>query len=193
MGYYITLTEANASIKKEHANDVIRAWAELNQLNMLKSAGVNRKSAITGVYGKAESWFSWMSNWTPSHDDFFDTEPKTLEVIKTLQELSFEVENTEETINIVGYDSKIGQEKLFFIAIAKYLEDDFHIYFEGEDEEVFSWDKKSLMELNEKLSRFISLNNKYQNMVFSHDPKREAITKEELQELRSLWDTLYFD
>lgn len=192
MGYNITSVAFNAKLHKKHTKEILKAFSELNQLNMLKSGGGYENSVITGTYGKQEAWFSFMSEWQPKHIGFF-TEPSFLDVVDTFQKLGFETSLSEdgEMLNLVGYDSKKGQEQLFFAAIFQWLYKDFSLEFEGEDGEYFSYDYKDIEHIYNKLSRFIVLNQKYQNIMFDNF-KKEAITKEELKELKELHSYLLY-
>lgn len=106
MGYYVSLKHSNVKLPKESERLAYEAMLRLDETaHHLKNGGSYSAS------GKARSWFSWM--------------PEDLKELKSIKEffeqLGFMYRETDDAYEITGYDSKSGQEDLFFWAIAPYL------------------------------------------------------------------------
>lgn len=126
MGYYVTLEYSTAVIPAENKDEALRRWKELNKKDDLKRGG------SWGPDGKTEKWFSWMP---PD----FDTEPG-ITVEKILDYLGFTIAvNDNGDISIKYYDSKTGQEGLFFEAIADLLSEESEMIWRGEDGNKYRW------------------------------------------------------
>jgi len=123
MGYYVS-GEGSLTIKNEN---LLAAYAALMAL---QNAPDENKQG--GSYSAKETrrWYSWM--------------PEDLNTIPTVQdvfiELGFEVEVDSKTGDVVigNYDSKMGQEEVFFAAAAPFIESG-EYEWKGEDGEFWKW------------------------------------------------------
>lgn len=119
MGYYVN-GEGELTIKKECLNYAYEAMMALQE----KPAEGKRGG------GGGKAWYSWM--------------PEDLRTIPTVQdvfrELGFEVEVEGESGDVLigNYDSKMGQEEVFFAAAAPFIEDG-EYEWKGEDGEFWKW------------------------------------------------------
>lgn len=124
MGYYTRITHSNAVIPTENLSEVYRRWCELNA-----PANEHLKSGGSYQGGKrVESWYSWMTS-------DYDKTCKTAEEI--LDMLGFEFQLTERGIEITNYDSKTGQEDLFFERVKDLVNGE--IDWVGEDGYQYQW------------------------------------------------------
>ena len=101
MGYYVNIKKSTAVIPANNKSTVLEIWKALNapENNHLKRGG----SFAGGEY--TAKWFSWM----PSD---YDKTANSVEEI--LELLGFECTTLENGDVSIGYDSKTGQEDLFF-------------------------------------------------------------------------------
>jgi len=122
MGYYVRANCLPFRMKKKNFDEAYRLMCELNNLPDSEKRGG----------GNNERWFSWMdANYPETCADF----------LAILDALGFHPEFDKLTGDIVDleYDSKIGQEDLFFRAIGHLVEPNSFIYWEGEDGEKWRW------------------------------------------------------
>ena len=121
MGYSVYIERSTAQIKRENFEKIKKAWIDMDKNQHDKKRGYTSASD--------ERWFSWMDSWESAKDG----------VVSTLEQLGFDVENdeTKDYISIVKYNSKIGQENLFFEAIGKYVTGS--IIWVGEDDDTWTW------------------------------------------------------
>lgn len=119
MGYYVNIVDCDIHIPHDRLGKAYQAMCDLNKRDDLKRGG------SYSADGPRERWFSWMDPNYP------ETCADAEEVLKAL---GFGVETDEEG-NIVhlSYDSKIGQEELFLIAIAPWVRHGSYIDWVGED------------------------------------------------------------
>jgi len=125
MGYYV---EGNGYlvVKKENLAAAHEA------LMMLQDAPSESKQggAWAPGTGKTASWYSWMP-------EDLRTLPDTQSVFETL---GFEIEVSDNGDIVIGhYDSKIGQEEVFFAAAAPFIEDGEYEWI-GEDGAFWTWE-----------------------------------------------------
>jgi hypothetical protein len=125
MGYEVVITRSNAAIKAAHKPAVLQIWKDLNkpENDHLKNGGSYSQG------GKTSSWYSWM-------DADYDTKCNSVEDVLGELGFSYEVMADGETV-ITGYDRKIGQEQLFFDAVAPFVSGS--IDWEGEDGCDWTW------------------------------------------------------
>ena len=129
MGYYVRANCQPFRLQKQHFEEAYRLMCELNNLpDSEKRGGGNEKR-----------WFSWMP------ENYHET---CLNLADILDALGFHptFDELTEDITDLEYDSKIGQEELFFGAIGHLVEPNSFIYWEGEDGEKWRWvfDGKSM-------------------------------------------------
>lgn len=131
MGYYVYMTNYNAKIRKSDLGAAYEALCALNSHDELKRggafghpSGVDKPEGSRSVSNSPHRWFSWM-DWN------YDETCETLEEVLCM--LGFHVETDQEgNINIIHYETKAGQEELFFRALAPWVVSSW-----GEDETAF--------------------------------------------------------
>jgi len=111
MGYYITLEESDAMIRKEDLDKAYKAMCELNKHDDLKTGGSYSNGQQTA------RWFAWMPE---NYPEVYSTAQEVLEG------LGFELDVDQDTGNvyIARYDSKTGAQDLFLGAIAPYIKNE---------------------------------------------------------------------
>lgn len=127
MGYYVNLQRSTVVIPAGVRDEVLKRWKELNdpKNDHLKNGG-----SYSGGK-KNQSWYSWMS---PDYDKECNS-PEDV-----LKELGFDVETDEDgNISMISYDSKTGQEDLFFKTIADLIPAGQYMGWQGEDGAIFIW------------------------------------------------------
>jgi hypothetical protein len=123
MGYYVS-GEGNLTIKNKNLPAAYEA------LMALQDAPDEGKHGGSFSAKETRRWYSWM--------------PEDLRTIPTVQdvfrELGFEVEVDGDTGDVLigRYDSKMGQEEVFFIAAAPFIEDG-EYEWNGEGAEFWKW------------------------------------------------------
>lgn len=129
MGYNVTLSASNVELPREKLDQIYQIWCAINapQFNKLKHGG-----SWSGGKETAK-WYSWMD------EDY----PSTCKNVKDILDMLGFYYTEEDTgnIKIEGYNSKTGQEDLFFVAIAHLLPDS-TIDWNGEDGDRFTWEFK---------------------------------------------------
>jgi hypothetical protein len=126
MGYNVQIDYSTCIIANEVKHQVYDIWCELNnpRNNHLKSGG------SFGGGGKTAHWYSWMS-------ENFDKECKNVEEI--LDQLGFEYLTMQDgSLKITDYDSKRGDEEIFFKKVAHLLTG--IISWQGEDDDQWTWE-----------------------------------------------------
>lgn len=106
MGYYATLDYSSVKIPLSAEKDALEAVYRLDK------AAHHLKQGGSYGGGKPETkWFSWM--------------PEDLRTLTTLEDLlqtlGFRTHESDGAIHVDGYDSKVGQEDLFFFALAPFI------------------------------------------------------------------------
>jgi len=125
MGYYVSITKSDCKIAAEVKSRVYKTWCDLNhpRNNHQKRGGSYSGGAQTAW------WYSWMT-------EHYDQECKTVEEI--LDMLGFGYDKIADgSILVTDYDSKTGQEELFFKAVAHLLTGT--INWRGEEDARWSW------------------------------------------------------
>lgn len=142
MGYYVNISESSIFIKKENFELCYEAMCALNNDNDIKRGGAFGKDIqyVENNEWDQNKWFSWMDwNYPETCKTFVDI----------LDALGFEY-NLDEEGNLVylTYSSKIGQEDLFFKAIAPFINKGSYVNWMGEDNLMWQWyfDGKELIE-----------------------------------------------
>lgn len=122
MGYYVRAYCSPFRMKKKNFDEAYRLMCELNNL----------PDSVKNGCGGGERWFSWMDAKYPE---------TCADFIAILDALGFHPEFDKSTGDIADleYDSKIGQEDLFFRAIGHLVEPNSFIYWEGEDGAKWRW------------------------------------------------------
>ena len=120
MGYYVNLQEANFAIGAENIEEATRLLKALNHdPNARKGGGSWRGGQLVSRH------FSWMS---ANYDEELDS------AVEIFEALGFEV-HTDETgsLELMYYDSKIGDEAQFVNAVAHLANEDWFLVWRGED------------------------------------------------------------
>ena len=124
MGYCIEMTDSKFKIKKENFEKA---------LENLKSVFIpDNMTCYNYIGGKKYPHFSWVETKVV-------LESKTLE--EALEEIRYtpEYDSNGDICNVEFTGEKYGDEKIFFNALAPYVEDESYIAFEGEDEVEWKW------------------------------------------------------
>jgi hypothetical protein len=139
MGYYVDITESNIFISKDKLQDCYEAMCKLNDIDDKKSGGGYTSEGLNcnsprpeGMNYHPAKWFSWM-------DANYPEKCKNMEDI--LHELGFENIRYDENGNLIdlSYNSKIGDEELFFESMARFIYPGSYINWRGEDNEIWQW------------------------------------------------------
>jgi hypothetical protein len=126
MGYNTRIKHSTAMILAENKDEVLQIWKDLNssENDHLKRGGAYRDGS------KHTAWFSWM----PANYDQTVTSADDV-----LSELGFETAlDPDGNILICEYDSKRGQEDLFFKHASHLIKG--QIMWEGEDGSTWVWE-----------------------------------------------------
>lgn len=124
MGYYMDQTDSKFVMKKENFGKALQA---------LKGVFIpENMTCIDYVYGKKYPHFSWV-------DTNVVLKAKTIE--EALKEIRYEPEydNEGNIVNVEFTGEKFGDEEIFFMALAPYIEKGSYISFEGEDGCEWTW------------------------------------------------------
>lgn len=124
MGYYIEMTDSKFNIKKENFKKALES---------LKSVFVpENMNCYDYIDGKRYPHFSWV-----------DTESvlRSRSLGNALAEIRYEpyYDGNDNICDVEFTGEKYGSEKVFFNALAPYVENDSYIAFEGEDGEAWEW------------------------------------------------------
>lgn len=135
MGYYVYTQEMSLQIKKDHFDNCYKAMCKLNDYDELKRGGTfspNGNERPEGCDYNPTKWFSWLAPNYPEINKTF---------IDILNDLGFGDIEYDDEGNLIkfNYDSKIGQEDLFFNAIAEFITKGSYINWHGEDNELWQW------------------------------------------------------
>lgn len=125
MGYYVTTESIDIIISKDLLEPAYKAVLAMNESDELKQGGRH------GPNSERKFWFSWM--------------PEDLSTLADMKEvlinLGFEVTINDDGDLVVGhYDSKIGQEDLFFHFIAPFVKEYSYAMWKGEDNAHYKWE-----------------------------------------------------
>lgn len=137
MGFYVEIEESDLFIKKEDFQSCYKAMCKLNDYDHLKRGGgwggecSSDDPRPEGLNYHPAKWFSWMD---PNY-------PETIATFhQMLLQLGFEPEyDDNENLIAVAYNNKLGQEELFFHAIAPWVCDHSFIQWRGEDGGQWRW------------------------------------------------------
>ena len=124
MGYYIDQTDSKFVIKKENFDKALLA---------LKKVFVPENMTCKDyINGKTYPHFSWVNT---------NVVLKAETIEEALEEIRYESEHDDEgnIVNVEFIGEKFGDEKIFFTALAPYIEKDSYISFEGEDGCEWTW------------------------------------------------------
>jgi hypothetical protein len=125
MGYCVTIKHSTATVPAKNRDEVLQIWKDLNkpENDHLKRGGAYRDGE------KHTAWYSWMpANYHEAVESVEDV----------LTELGFETElGPFDEVLICNYDSKRGQEELFFKRVAHLMTG--QIQWEGEDGGTWVW------------------------------------------------------
>ena len=135
MGYYVETVNDDFRLKKENFSEAYKVMCALNSNDDIKRGWSNRYAVrpedSKSVAPTMSAWFSWM-DW--NYDVTCTTAPEIIEA------LGFNITyNDDGDIVHLSYDTKIGQEDLFFSSIAPYVENGSFISWKGEDGDRWGW------------------------------------------------------
>jgi hypothetical protein len=125
MGYNVTIKHSTATIPAKNKDEVLQIWKDLNkpENDHLKRGGAYRDGE------KHTAWYSWMP---ANYDEIAES------VEDVLTALGFDtVIGPFDEVLICDYDSKRGQEELFFKRVAHLMTGE--ILWEGEDGGTWVW------------------------------------------------------
>lgn len=117
MGYYVNIEDCSFFIERKNFEPAMQALRELDKRDELKL-----RSYVNGV--DKPTHFSWM-------DAYWAENVKTLP--EFLDMARFECSENEDGLFIHYFNSKFGDERVFLVAIAPYIEDGSYIIWRGED------------------------------------------------------------
>ena len=119
MGYNVSMRGSHFIIPADKMDAACQALKDLNKRDELKSGG------SFGGGQPAQHWFSWMPS---DYDQTMDTAAEILE------ELGFDFSWAEGAdLELMGYDSKSGDEEHFLAALAPFVPAGSYVNWEGED------------------------------------------------------------
>lgn len=160
MGFYVRILESEVIIKRDQKKNIFKAWCALNHSDNdhLKHAG-----SWSGGQ-KIEAWFSWM-------EPDYDKTCTHMEDILSMLGFDFEI-NSQGDIHNLEYDSKMGDEQLFFDRAAPYIENGY-IHWQGEDDEDYYWifDEGKLREFGANGIEAVKVIKEKQHMKLAIDDK----------------------
>lgn len=138
MGYYVNLEYSSVILKNENLKEILTRWKNLNspEHDDIKYGGTYQGGK------KIKSHYSWLP-------EDYDKEVNSVQDMLDL--LGFSFEEVEQGIKIIGYNRKMGQEDVFFNAIADMIDSNQVMRWSGEDGDIFAWtfQGKTLNALNE--------------------------------------------
>lgn len=114
MGYYVNITDTNIVIPVNRLDDAYAALCALNDDNTIKGGFRGDWLGNETPTGANERvWFSWMP-W--NYPSLYTSAEEILE------QLGFDLGTTDDgSIELYGYDNKIGDEQVFLSALAPLL------------------------------------------------------------------------
>lgn len=124
MGYCITMTESNFTIKKENFEKALQSLKEVFIPENM--------TCYDYVGGKKYPHFSWVDAKTVL---------ESKELGEALEEIRYAptYNDNGDICNVEFTGEKYGDEKVFFTALAPYVESDSYLSFEGEDGAEWIW------------------------------------------------------
>lgn len=129
MGYFVSITACDFTIKRENYGEAHRLLLALNAHDDLKRGGRLpadrvRPEGSGSIARDPNVWFSWMP-W--NYDEVCGSAVEILEMV------GFSVEENEGGICSVSYDDKSGCEEEFMAALAPVVEKGSYIEWAGEE------------------------------------------------------------
>ena len=124
MGYCMSVIDSQFKIKKENFEIALES---------LKSAFVpENMNCYDYIDGKRYPHFSWVNTLSVLKSQYLG---------KALEEIRYKPEYNDvgDICNVEFTGQKYGSEKVFFAALAPYVEDGSYIAFEGEDGDTWKW------------------------------------------------------
>lgn len=124
MGYYIDMTDSKFEVKKENFEKALES---------LKSVFVpENMNCRDYIFGKEVPHFSWVDT---------DSVLKSKTLGEALEEIRYvpQYNNNGDICSVKFIGQKSGCEKIFFNALAPYVESGSYIAFEGEDDYTWEW------------------------------------------------------
>lgn len=108
MGYYITLEESDAKIRRADLPKAYEAMCKLNEMDDLKTGGSYSNGKQTA------RWFAWMPENYPE---------VCKDAREILEHLGFDCDEDQDTgdLYIARYDNKTGAQDLFLSSIAPFI------------------------------------------------------------------------
>lgn len=124
MGYCIEMIDSKFAIKKENFEEALKS---------LKSVFIPENMTCKDtIGGKEYLHFCWVDTNTVLNSTTFD---EALEEIRYTP--VYDVDGNICDVEFTG--EKYGDEKIFFISLAPYVEPDSYLFFTGEDGDVWKW------------------------------------------------------
>jgi hypothetical protein len=112
MGYYVTLTETNASIPADKLDEAYRLLCDLNNDNTNKNGGILGTADKDGAHEGI--WYSWMP-W--NYPEVY------LNAVDILRAVGYDIfVDTKGTAYFSGYDDKHGCQDVFATALLPVLQ-----------------------------------------------------------------------
>ena len=124
MGYCITMIDSKFTIKKENYEKALKALKEVFIPDNM--------TCYDYINGKKYPHFSWVNTKTVLNSE-------TLGDALTEIRYSPEYNENGDICNVEFTGEKYGDEKVFFTALAPYIENDSYLSFEGEDGDEWIW------------------------------------------------------
>jgi hypothetical protein len=128
MGYNARITKSTVVIPASRLDVTLQRWKGLNRQenNHLKQGG--------SYHGGKQRvwWFSWM-------DEDYDTKVQSVADVLDMLGFDYVSYTADGSVEITGYDSKMGQEELFFATIASGIPEGQYINWIGEDGHTWQW------------------------------------------------------
>jgi hypothetical protein len=128
MGYYVNITNSDFHIAADRKADAYEAVCRINapEYDHLKRGG------SWGPDGKTAVWYSWMPADYPA-------ETEKLEDVLDLLGFAYVITGDGD-ITDLQYDNKTGNEAIFFLAMAPYVQEGSTVTWVGEDHHAWIWE-----------------------------------------------------
>lgn len=127
MGYNVWIQESTFNIPDFYLDNAYQAMCDLNKDNSKKRGGAGNSLELQKSNEYSDNiWFAFMEPDYPNH---------CADAADIFIALGFDITLDSKGLNIVGYDTKQGQEDLFLEAVAQYANG--FIIWRGEDGEVW--------------------------------------------------------
>ena len=128
MGYYVNIVDNNFVLPAKNKEAAYEAVCRINapEYNYLKNGG------SWGPGEEREYWYSWMPADYPA-------ETEKLEDVLDLLGFAYVITGDGD-ITDLQYDNKTGNEAIFFLAMAPYVQDGSTVTWVGEDHHAWIWE-----------------------------------------------------